>query len=222
MSDILEVMKRRHSVRQYTDRKIEGEVLSSLREEINRINEESGLNFQLVLDEPRAFSGKRASYGKFSGVRNYVALVGKKGADLDEKCGYYGERLVMFAHGLGLHTCWVAATYDRIDGAFEVRGGEKLTVVISIGYGRNRGLARPSKTAVAVSNACENSPEWFLRGVRAALLAPTAMNQQNFRFTYLSGKVKARAGIGFYTKMDLGIAKYHFELGAGKENFEWV
>ena len=25
-----------------------------------------------------------------------------------------------------------------------------------------------------------------------------------------------------YTKMDLGIAKYHFEIGAGKENFIWV
>jgi hypothetical protein len=25
-----------------------------------------------------------------------------------------------------------------------------------------------------------------------------------------------------YSKMDLGIVKYHFELGAGKENFEWA
>ena len=25
-----------------------------------------------------------------------------------------------------------------------------------------------------------------------------------------------------YTKTDLGIAKYHFEVGAGKVNFEWV
>ena len=24
-----------------------------------------------------------------------------------------------------------------------------------------------------------------------------------------------------YGKMDLGIVKYHFELGAGKENFTW-
>ena len=24
------------------------------------------------------------------------------------------------------------------------------------------------------------------------------------------------------TKVDLGIAKYHFELGAGKENFKWI
>lgn len=27
--------------------------------------------------------------------------------------------------------------------------------------------------------------------------------------------------MGFCTKIDLGIVKYHFEIGAGKENFEW-
>ena len=25
-----------------------------------------------------------------------------------------------------------------------------------------------------------------------------------------------------YSKMDLGIVKYHFEVGAGRENFEWA
>ena len=25
-----------------------------------------------------------------------------------------------------------------------------------------------------------------------------------------------------YTQIDLGIVKYHFEVGAGKENFEWA
>ena len=219
--DILEVMKRRHSVRQYTDRAIEGEVLDALVCEIDACNSEAGLHFQLVTNEPRAFSGKMAEYGRFCGVKNYIALVGKKGRELSEQCGYYGERIVMRAHELGLHTCWVALTYDKIPEAFSVLDGEKLTVVISVGYGKNRGLSRKSKKREEVSNACEESPEWFLRGVDAALLAPTAMNQQKFRFTQNGRRVKARAGVGFYTKMDLGIAKYHFELGAGKENFEW-
>jgi len=25
-----------------------------------------------------------------------------------------------------------------------------------------------------------------------------------------------------YTQIDLGIAKYHFEIGAGKENYIWI
>ena len=48
------------------------------------------------------------------------------------------------------------------------------------------------------------------------------MNQQKFVFTLNGNKVSAKAGLGFYSKIDLGIAKYHFEAGAGKENFTWA
>ncbi len=220
--DIKEAIKRRHSVRQYRPEAIEEDKIRLLAEEIEACNKEGNLNFQLILNEPRAFDSKMAHYGKFEGVSNYFALVGAKCKDLYEKCGYFGERLVLFAQSLGLHTCWVALTYKKIPEAFTVGDGEKLTVVISVGYGRHRGLPRKSKSPSDVSNVSADTPEWFLRGVEYALLAPTAMNQQKFKFTYNSdGTVSAKAGIGFYTKMDLGIAKLHFEIGAGKENFEW-
>lgn len=67
-----------------------------------------------------------------------------------------------------------------------------------------------------------NTPAWFQAGVDAALLAPTAMNQQKFYLSYENGNVHARAGLGFYSKIDLGIIKYQFEAAAGKENFHWI
>lgn len=219
--ELLEAMQKRHSVRQYTDKPIEGEVLQALLDEIDECNREGDLNIQLALNEPKAFDSFMAHYGNFKGVENYLALVGKKCKDLDEKCGYYGERLVLKAQQLGLNTCWVALTYKKIPGAFKVGDGEKFTVVISIGYGKNRGLRRKSKTAEQVSNIGTNTPEWFKNGVEAALLAPTAVNQQKFYLSYKDGKVSAKAGLGPCSKMDLGIVKYHFEIGAGKENFEW-
>ncbi len=219
--ELLEAMKKRHSVRQYIDKPIEGDVLNELMAEIDACNKEGGLNVQLVLNEPKAFDSFMAHYGNFKGVTNYLALVGKKCRDLDEKCGYFGERLVLKAQQLGLNTCWVALTYKKIPNAFKVEKDEKLTVVISIGYGRNRGLVRKSKTAEQVSNVSASSPEWFKNGVQAALLAPTAINQQKFYLALNGNKVKAKAGLGPCSKMDLGIVKYHFEIGAGKENFEW-
>ena len=58
--------------------------------------------------------------------------------------------------------------------------------------------------------------------VACALLAPTAINQQKFKFSLHDGnKVSVKAGLGFYSKVDLGIVKYHFEIGAGVKNFEW-
>ena len=90
---------------------------------------------QLILNEPKAFSGLMAHYGKFSGVKNYIALIGKKGNDLDEKCGYYGEKIVLKVQQLGLNTCWVAMTYSKVKTGFKINNGEKLCVVIVVGYG---------------------------------------------------------------------------------------
>ena len=36
------------------------------------------------------------------------------------------------------------------------------------------------------------------------------------------GKVEIQTGYGPFVKTDKGIVKYHFEIGAGKENFEWM
>lgn len=221
--ELLEAIKKRHSVRQYKDIPIEPELIAALQEEIDAINREADLHIQLVTNEPKAFSGFMAHYGRFVGVKNYLALVGKKRPDLDEVIGYYGERLVLRAQQLGLHTCWVALTYKKIPTAFRVEKGEKFTVVISIGHGCNRGLVRRSKSPEQVSNISDSTPAWFKAGVEAALLAPTATNQQQFYLTYHeNGTVCAKAGRGFYTAMDLGIVKYHFEVGAGVENFQWA
>lgn len=215
--EIMEAIKARHSVRQYEDRPIDSKALRQLQEEAEICNREGGLHIQLVTDEPKAFSGFMAHYGSFSGVTNYIALVGPKGAELEEKCGYYGQRLVLKAQQLGLNTCWVAMTYSKIPGAFQVGRGEKLTVVIALGYGKTQGVPHKSKAAEQVSNINDNTPDWFRAGVEAALLAPTAMNQQKFTLTYDAGQVTAKAGMGFYAKVDLGIVKYHFEIGSGRK-----
>ncbi|MCD8357218.1 MAG: nitroreductase family protein [Clostridia bacterium] len=218
--NITEAMHARHSVRQYIDKPIKTEAIAALEEEIHVCNQESGLHIQLVLNEPKAFSSFMAHYGKFNGVKNYIALIGKKGPDFDEKCGYYGERLVLLAQQLGLNTCWVAMTYSKVKSAFEIDRGEKLCVVIALGYGETQGTAHKSKPIGEVMKADKPVPAWFQSGVEAALLAPTAMNQQKFLFTRNGNQVSVKAGIGFYTKVDLGIVKYHFEMGAGN-HFEW-
>lgn len=219
--NLAEAMKERHSVRQYIDQPLSAEAVSALKDEIEACNQEGGLHIQLVMDEPKAFDSFMAHYGKFSGVKNYIAMIGKKDSGLDEKCGYYGERLVLKAQQLGLNTCWVAMTYSKVKTAFSVAKGEKLCVIIAIGYGKTQGISHKSKTVPEVSRANGSIPDWFKSGVEAALLAPTAMNQQKFTFTLDGKKVSAKAGKGFYSKIDLGIAKYHFEIGAGKDTFRW-
>lgn len=220
--NVLEAIKARHSVRSYSNKAIEGEVLEQMRQMVEECNRESGLAIQLCLNEPTAFSGLMARYGKFSGVSNYVALVGKKENGLDEKCGYYGEKIALLAQQLGLNTCWVAASYSKGKSPALIKPGEKLLMVITFGYGTTQGVPHKSKPLEELYQANGPLPEWFRAGMEAAQLAPTAMNQQKFVFTVEGTKVKGTSGSGFYTKTDLGIAKYHFEIGAGPSGWEWA
>ncbi len=217
-----EAIKTRHSVRSYTNKKIEGDTLARLQEVIKECNDKSGMHIQLCLNEPKAFSGMMARYGKFNNVNNYIALVGKKKGNIEETYGYYGEKIVLEAQILGLNTCWVAMSYSKGKSQAVIGPEEKLFMVISVGYGQTQGVPHKVKTIEELcGDSAADAPEWFLSGMKAAQLAPTAMNQQKFRIRRNGNAVTATAGSGFYSKVDLGIVKYHFEVGAGAADWHW-
>ena len=215
----MQAIEARHAVRSYTDEPLASEAVEVLQKAIALVNEEANLNIQLVLDEPRAFTGFKARLVNFTNVRNYLALVGPECKELDGIVGYYGEQLVLLAQSLGLNSCWVGGTYN-------VDLGQKLAAVVALGYGASQGVPHRSKAPQEVAPGYDGAPEWFKRGVDAALLAPTALNQQKFSFS-LDGEendvpvVRASTKRGAFTQMDLGIAQCHFEIGAGNVLYRW-
>ena len=210
--DILELMKERHSVRQYKNQTIESSKREEINSLINAVNAESKLSIQVFYDEPKCFNSFMAHYGKFENVENYIAIVGNKNEQ--EKAGYYGEKIVLKCQELGLNTCWVGMTHGKSKA--EIKRGQKLLVIISLGYGETQGVPHKSKSIAELGKA-DQSTEWFDRGMEAVSLAPTAVNQQKFLFELKNGKVTAKNLGGFYSNMDLGIAKYHFEAATGHE-----
>ena len=227
---IQEAIEARHSVRAYTGQPLAADVVEVLEEKISELNEKGHLHMQLIRNETKAFQGKLAKYGKFRGVNDYIVMAGQKADDLDERIGYYGEQLVLLAQTLGLNTCWVGLSYSKVPGTYVLEAGEVIEAYISIGYGETQGVSHKIKRVEQVSNANDLTPSWFRQGVEAALLAPTAVNQQKFFFEYIPARdgkpVRVLAKRNFsligFTQMDLGIAKCHFEIRAGKENFEWA
>ena len=218
-----EAIEARHSVRAFINQPLAADVVKVLEEKIAVLNLEGKLHIQLIQNEPKAFLGTIAKYGKFRNVGNYIVMAGQKADDLDERVGYYGEQLVLLAQTLG------GLSYSKMPGTYVLDEGEKIACYIALGYGETQGVGHKIKTINQVSNASDVTPTWFRKGVETALLAPTAVNQQKFSFEYVGMKdghhqVHAKKGFSMigYTQMDLGIAKYHFEIGAGKENFEWV
>ena len=224
-----EAIEARHSVRAYKNQPLAEDVARRLEKEIAEVNHTGNLHVQLIQNEPKAFQGTLAKYGKFRNVTSYLVMAGEKADDLDERIGYYGEHLVLLAQTLGLNTCWVGLSYRKIPDTYVLEVGEVIKAYIAIGYGETQGVDHKIKNVEQVSNVSDITPSWFKKGVEAALLAPTAVNQQKFSFEFLGmkdGRHQVRAKKGFsmigYTQMDLGIAKYHFEIGAVKDNFDWA
>lgn len=210
--EILEIMKNRHSVRQYKNQAIEESKRAELNSYIEEINKESNMSIQIFYDEAKCFDSFMAHYGKFVNVKNYIAIVGNKNEQ--EKAGYYGEKIVLKCQEMGLNTCWVAMTHGKSQA--EIKKGQKQLILISLGYGETQGVAHKSKSINELGHA-DKETEWFKTGMEAVSLAPTAINQQKFFFELKNDIVTAKSLGGFYSKIDLGIAKYHFEAVTGRE-----
>lgn len=219
---IKEAIKKRHTVRKYTDRAIPQEIAAQLKERIAENNEKYHLSMKLVTENTEAF-GAVLKLVLAKGVRNYIVLAGNETEGLDEKLGYCGADIMLYAQTLGLNTWWIGGTYSRkaTRKTAGLKEAEKLAGIIAVGYGAAQGVPHKSKKPEDISSYKGTAPEWFKNGVDAVLLAPTALNRQAFMIRGEGSTVFMTCDNGAFSGIDLGIGKYHFEVGAGKENFRW-
>ena len=213
-----DAIKTRHMVRRYINKPIPKELVSLLNERIGMNNASHNLNLQLVTENDDGL-GAMAKLLAAKTVNNYIILAGPDSENLDEKLGYCGADLILYAQTLGLNTWWVGGTFNRRVSKFV--DNKKVIGIIAIGYGQTQGMPHKSKIVEDVSKYNGDSPEWFLNGIKASLLAPTALNKQDYKIIGNGNKVKIDINNGIFTGANKGLIKYHFELGAGKENFEW-
>ena len=211
----------RHSVRSYIDRPVEGEALERLAEEVRGCAAGSGLDIQLVQDNPEAF-GLVGGMGFVRGARDCIAFVADGSRD-DEEIGYWGQRLVLTAQELGLNTCWLAFCARRKCRA-HVPDGKRVRIVIAVGYGRTQGSPHKSKPLEQLcSTEYGKMPAWFAKAARAASCAPTAMNAQRFHLTLLvDGRtVRLETPQGGWCSIDRGIVRRTFEEAANATGADW-
>lgn len=219
---IKEAIKERHTVRRYSDRQISGELAEMLNARLEENNKAHGLAMSLVMGNSDGLSGIAKTLMS-KGVNNYFILAGKDAPELDEKLGWCGADIMLYAQTLGLNTWWIG-------GMVSAKGVEKnladssvrVNGIIVVGYGLTNGTPHKSKTAAEISSYDGTPPQWFSDGVEALLCAPTALNRQAFTVRGNGRQVSMEYNGGHFAKTDLGIGKYHFEAGAGKDNFEWV
>ena len=135
--------------------------------------------------------------------------------------GYYGTKLMLEAQMLGLNSCWVAMSFNKgaVTKLMALQEGEKVVNALALGYGETQGIPHRTKPMKKLCRCDGPMPDWFRKGMETVMLAPTAINQQQFLFTLADGTVSARAKLGPCSQIDLGIVKYYFEIGSGKKVF---
>jgi nitroreductase len=197
----------------------------------------------VVRDAPDdLFSGIVGSYGKVTGARSALVFIADSSSPTaEEHCGYTGEGLVLEARALGLDTCWVSGSFfpKVACGLLELAKGEVVRAVSPVGRAlvqpplSERLLFRPQapkfrRPLDEIAPGHATWPAWASEGLRAARIAPSAMNRQPWRFRYENGAVvvatRALDVPRARPRLDCGIAMLHFELGARSEGSDgaWV
>lgn len=247
----VETIRERHSVREYAGGPLDQAEFDALGAVVEECARESGLDIQLVGDNPEVFN-VIARFGLIRGCRTHVAFVvddakaggatsganaaangateadcvemrGARRTAVDEAIGYWGQKIVLAAQDMGFNTCW-CALYSRKKSRAVVAPGKKIRLIIAAGHGKTQGFSRKTKSVEALSSVeCAKAPVWFAAAMEAAQLAPTAMNNQNFKITLLSdGKtVRIDAPQSGLNVIDEGIVRCNFEIAANEAGADW-
>ena len=247
----VETIRERHSVREYDGGPLGQAEFDALGAVVEECARESGLDIQLVGDNPEVFN-VIARFGLIRGCRTHVAFVvddakagdatsganaaangatetdcvemrGARRTAVDEPIGYWGQKIVLAAQDMGLNTCWCALCSRKKSRAVVVPG-KKIRLIIAVGHGKTQGFSRKTKSVEALSSVeCAKAPAWFAAAMQAAQLAPTAMNNQNFKIMLLSdGKtVRIDAPQSGLNVIDEGIVRCNFEIAANEAGADW-
>lgn len=241
----VETIRERHSVREYDGKPLARAEFDALGAVVEECARESGFDIQLVGDNPEVFN-VIARFGLIRGCRTHVAFVvddgmarsvaangateadcvemrGTRRTAADEAIGYWGQKIMLAAQDMGLNTCWCALCSRKKSRAV-VAPGKKIRLIIAVGHGKTQGFSRKTKSVEALSSVeCAKAPAWFAVAMEAAQLAPTAMNNQNFKITLLSdGKtVRIDAPKSGLNVIDEGIVRCNFEIAANEAGADW-
>ncbi|MCI1635570.1 nitroreductase family protein [Bifidobacterium sp.] len=245
---LIDAIDIRKTTRNYDPESLAEDHIRKINATISAVNTLSGLHIQLINDCPEVFAEANTS-GHFTNANNVIAIVGpSQSAISHEQAGFYAQRIVLAATLFGLGTGWVAGSWDRqaAEQRCSINPDEALYLGITIGYPADQARMLSSsftelreeqlnhRSSITLAEATSEmddhernaAPSWFLDGVRAALKAPSAMNRQTTRFRYEASSKSVTAYItpgasSHFLLNDLGIAKLHFQIGAGGGTWQW-
>jgi hypothetical protein len=138
---VTEIISRRFSCRTYLEKPIEPATQQSLEDYLASCTAGplgTAARFKLIAateQDRRALKGL-GTYGVIKGATGFILGAVKKAEKDLEDFGYLLERIVLFATGLELGTCWLGGFFTRstFADALNLSADETLPAVVSVGY----------------------------------------------------------------------------------------
>ncbi|MDP3441296.1 MAG: nitroreductase family protein [Ignavibacteria bacterium] len=241
----IESIKQRISVRTYEEREIEKDDLDKLNRFIDEVNK--GMNtkvkFSIIQNDSSSDqSQKLGTYGIIKGTNTFItAIIQNDEKDVVE-IGYFLEKIILYATGLGLGTCWLGGTFNRKDFENYIALGqdESLALLIALGYRKDKqSMIETAMRFMAKSDQRKPASELFFekdsehsldlnqlgdyaKVLELVRIAPSASNKQPWRivrnnnnYEFYCCRTPSYGIMNYDLQMnDIGIAKCHFELSA--------
>lgn len=216
----VEAIEKRHSRRAYKAKALSPDIMDVIKEMVDAVNEEAGLDFIFVEDATPAF---KIFTGKFS----MIVVAGPDSQKAREDCGYYGESIVLQCVYHGLGTCWVSGTYNenKTYEMINLAREKRIYAVIVVGYAKDRyslvektmynATHKTNKSYQKMFEICdERLPEEYAYAMTLVEKGPSAVNRRPVLFKYENGVLSGRVDEPYSDKsVDFGIAKLHFVIG---------
>lgn len=233
-----EVIRSRHSVRNYEDKLISQDLIKNIEDYIENIDNPFGnkVRVKLIKKDDSNKDLKLGTYGVIKGARYYLSVACENEEFGLEALGYTFEKVVLYCTSLGLGTVWLGGTFNKGEfaKAMNIGSNEIVPIVSPLGYegGKKSFLAsimgnnnnkRKDYSEVFFNNNF-NTPlskevaKEYSEVLEMVRIAPSAMNKQPWRILKSGNEFHFyRDGNNNFNKIDIGIALCHFHLTA-KEN----
>lgn len=227
--NIIEAIKIRRSVRNYSGQQLSRALLDQLQEAINNSYTLFGGSLTIKIKSFDLKEGfKPSTYGFIKGASDFFLLGVGNQEDSLLTAGFLFEQVVLKATELGLGTCWIAGTFKGTDFEKDIKWpeGESLKLICPVGYPKKpRLIEKIGRMAMGSDNRLPINKLFFEDNFQTTLsqenkffeslemlrLAPSSTNSQPWRVLVKDNHVM------FYYKpkspvavVDLGIGICHF------------
>lgn len=187
--NLYEAIACRQSIRKYEEKEIPEKLRSQILdfgEKATRLNDRIGTEL-VLLDNTKKKAGVKGLWKVEAPY--YLVFYSEQVEGYVRNAGYMMEQLVLYMAAKGIGSCYLGGSKTKES----LRNGKTQVMILAIGYAKGR-LYRESAMAkrLPLSELCvykEEAGEQIKAVLRAARLAPSALNSQLWRFIVYSDRI---------------------------------